>query len=381
MLTVNELIKSYGQDNGKNRAVDDVNFTVRAGEFFTLLGPSGCGKSTTLRCIAGLEHPSSGLIQIGDEVAYSSASGVVRPTHVRDFSMVFQSYAVWPHLTVFENVAFPLRVQRRNRNDILRLTMEALEMVGLEETRNRSATMLSGGQQQRVALARAIVKDSKLLLLDEPLSNLDAALRVEMRQELRSLQQQLGITTIYVTHDQEEALNLSDRIALMRRGKIVELDSPENLYLRPQDPFTARFIGQVDLHRSTVLFADGDTITVQAPFGPIVRATAATSGIAEGDEVELLIRPEHIDISLAQGQEPSISGDNWLTARVVETQFSGKLQECTVESRGHTMRVQTLTREMFDVGDLVTLRLPAERCVAIPTEGVARRPAESALAM
>lgn len=373
MLKVSGLMMGYEQGHSSGLAVDDVSFEVQPGEFFTLLGPSGCGKSTTLRCVAGLEQPTAGRVEIGSQVVYDSAARVNLPAHVRDYSMVFQSYAVWPHLTVFENVAFPLRVQRRSKADIREQVTQALSLVGLEETSDRSATLLSGGQQQRVALARAIVKNAKLLLLDEPLSNLDAELRLEMRRELRTLQQQLGMTTIYVTHDQDEALNLSDRIALMRRGKVVELGKPQDLYLRPSDPFTARFIGQVDLVRCRVVSRRGEQVTLQSPFSAPIIAKAVDARVSEGDDVELLIRPEHIEIQRSDSGPGAATGENRLHGRVVETQFSGKLQECGVSVEGHVVRVQTLSREMFNVGDVVGLHFPVDRCIAVAGDGLLQR--------
>ena len=229
MLQVTTLRKTFLTDRGDVRAVEDISFDVEDGRFFTLLGPSGCGKTTTLRCVAGLERPESGTIRLDDHTL--SGSGHFVPTHARDIGMVFQSYAIWPHLSVFENVAFPLRVSERapSRAETRRLVEEALALVGLEGLEDRPAPQLSGGQQQRLALARALVRRPKLLLLDEPLSNLDAKLRERMRIELRQLQRRLGITTVYVTHDQGEALFLSHRIAVMQAGKIVQEGAPRDL--------------------------------------------------------------------------------------------------------------------------------------------------------
>src|SRR5205823_12558032 len=216
---------------------------VPEGKFYTLLGPSGCGKTTTLRCLAGLESPDSGEIEIAGQVVYSSRTGaLVRPDH-RPIGMVFQNYAIWPHMNVFENVAFPLRVSERppSRDETRRMVTEALALVGLEGLEDRPAPQLSGGQQQRLALARALVRKPKLLLLDEPLSNLDAKLRQRMRIELRELQRRLRITTIYVTHDQAEALFLSHRVAVMQNGRIAQEGRPRDLYASPSSGFVADF--------------------------------------------------------------------------------------------------------------------------------------------
>src|SRR5687767_9366409 len=239
MLQVTELRKTFHTDRGGVRAVEDISFTVEEGRFFTLLGPSGCGKTTTLRCLAGLERPESGTIRLDDRVLSGDARFV--PTHARDIGMVFQSYAIWPHMSVFDNVAFPLEVAepRPGKPEIARAVAEALALVGLEGLEDRPAPQLSGGQQQRLALARALVRKPKLLLLDEPLSNLDAKLRERMRIELRQLQRRLGITTIYVTHDQGEALFLSHRIAVMHAGKIVQEGAPRDLYREPASGFVA----------------------------------------------------------------------------------------------------------------------------------------------
>ncbi|HUK40295.1 MAG TPA: ABC transporter ATP-binding protein, partial [Candidatus Acidoferrales bacterium] len=237
MLTVRNLQKNFVADNGSIQAVDSVSFNVPAGEFYTLLGPSGCGKTTTLQCIAGLEMPDAGEITLDDRLVFSRSANTVVPAHRRDIGMVFQSYAIWPHMTVFENVAFPLLHGRRRvpRSVVHERVMKALQLVQLSGLENRPAPFLSGGQQQRVALARAIVGEPKVLLLDEPLSNLDAKLREEMRFELRDLVLRLHTTTLYVTHDQIEALSMSDHIAVMNSGKIVQEGTPREIYLTPKD--------------------------------------------------------------------------------------------------------------------------------------------------
>ena len=238
MLTVSRLVKRYDTRRADAFAVRAVSFDVAPGEFFTLLGPSGCGKTTTLRSIAGLETPDSGEIAIDGVSVFSSANRTVVPVAKRDIAMVFQSYAIWPHMTVRENVAFPLEAMGVNGAEAKRRIESALSIVGLTAFADRPAPMLSGGQQQRVALARAIVKQAKVLLLDEPLSNLDAKLREQMRVELRDLQRRIGTTAIYVTHDQDEALSLSDRIAVMKDGAIVEQGEAEALFAAPKEPYT-----------------------------------------------------------------------------------------------------------------------------------------------
>src|SRR5919199_2635014 len=228
-------------------AVNGVSFRVRAGEQLTLLGPSGCGKTTTLRAIAGLERPSAGAIRIGGKPVYASAEGIDVPAERRGLSMVFQSYAIWPHMTVFDNVAYGLRVRRKSRQEIRDKVQQALDLVQMGAYAARRASQLSGGQQQRVALARAFVFSPSVLLFDEPLSNLDAKLRADMRIELRELQHRLGITSVYVTHDLEEALAISDRIVVMRDGLIEQVGTPGEIYNLPRNAFVADFIGSSNL--------------------------------------------------------------------------------------------------------------------------------------
>src|SRR5438552_8042097 len=240
MLRVEGLFTEYPNEKGEIvRAAQDVTFTVPEGKLFTLLGPSGCGKTTTLRSIAGLERPRVGEIAVNDRIVYSSAKGVFVTPNWRGFGMVFQSYAIWPHMTVFENAAFPLQVgdKRRSRQEIRDKVTRVLTAVQLEHLADREATKLSGGQQQRLALARALVMEPALLLLDEPLSNLDAKLRERMRFELKRLQRELKITTVYVTHDQSEALALSHEIGVMNQGRIQQIGRPRDIYDNPANPF------------------------------------------------------------------------------------------------------------------------------------------------
>jgi len=237
---------------GKQTALESLDLSVRTGEFLVLLGPSGCGKTTTMRSIAGLEQPTSGVIEVGGKVVFDSTRGIDRAPADRNIGMVFQSYAIWPHRTVRENVSFPLKMQKVPRREASKRVDEALELVGLEGLGDRSASMLSGGQMQRVALARSIVMSPAVLLLDEPLSNLDAKLRERLRVELKQTQQRLGTTSIYVTHDQAEALALADRIVLMRNGVIEQVSAPLDLYRNPQTRFAAEFIGTNNVLTGTV---------------------------------------------------------------------------------------------------------------------------------
>src|SRR5438874_305136 len=265
MLKVTDLRLRYRTDEGEVDAVRGLSLNVERGEFFTVLGPSGCGKTSTLRCIAGLETPTSGRIEIDSRVVYASATRTVVPPHRRTIGMVFQSYAIWPHMTVFDNVAFPLvhGARKQPRKTVEEKVMRALSLVQLDTLARRPAPMLSGGQQQRVALARAIASEPALLLLDEPLSNLDARLREDMRHEIKTLVQRLGTTTVYVTHDQLEALSMSDRVALINQGTIVQEGAPREVYLQPADAFAANFLGRTNVLDGRAI----DSSTVQTPYG------------------------------------------------------------------------------------------------------------------
>jgi iron(III) transport system ATP-binding protein len=325
VIRVAHVSKRFRSRRDDVLALDDVTFDVEPGSFFTLLGPSGCGKSTLLRCVAGLETPDQGEIEIGGRLVFSSATGLQMPPSRRRIGMVFQSYAVWPHMTVFGNVAFPLEVQ--GRPQVRERVMRALTAVGLEPLADRYASLLSGGQQQRVALARAIVGEPDVLLLDEPLSNLDATLREQMRGELRNLQQSLHVTTLYVTHDQTEALSMSDRIAVMRDGRFVETGSPEDLYHRPTSSFTAHFVGGANILPGTVEAAaphSGLTV-VATKAGPLWSVDASPPG-----PVAIFIRPEKIRLAAAGDQ----AGRNVLACRVRSQRFAGDSTEMEVTVAG-----------------------------------------------
>lgn len=288
-------IKNITKTFGETVAVDHVSFTVKDGEMLTLLGPSGCGKSTTLRIIAGLEQPDTGEIWLGDKVLSSSEVGIFISPEKRGMGMVFQSYAVWPHMTVYDNVAYPLKVRRASRHDISAKVAEVLNLVGLSGLENRPGTLLSGGQQQRVALARALIFEPAVLLLDEPLSNLDAKLRERMRFELKSLQRRIGVTAVYVTHDQAEAMLLSNRIAVMNRGRIEQLDHPINIWENPKTRFVIDFIGKVNYLDGEVIEDCSSECVVRIPKanGAVIRCKAKEY-TKVGTKVVLAIRSEGI---------------------------------------------------------------------------------------
>ena len=323
---------------GEVYAVRDVSLTVAEGELLTLLGPSGCGKSTTLRMIAGFEEPNEGRISIGGTDV----------THVlpnkRGIGFVFQNYALFPHLTIFENVAYGLRVQGKAEAEIARAVSEVLALVGLANYERQQPHQLSGGEQQRVALARAVVFRPRVLLFDEPLSNLDAKLRVEMREEIRSLQKRIGITTVYVTHDQEEAMAISDRIAVMDRGQAVQQGTAHDLYYRPVSEFVARFIGRANLVDGKVLSAG--EVEIEG-----VRVALAT-GRAAGQSVRLVIRPEMIEIAAAGGP-----------GRIARRTFLGEKTDYVVELGGSRLQVAATDhyrRPAMDAGQAVSVRFHPE---------------------
>ncbi len=357
MLEVRDLHKTYESRRTPRPAVDGVSFTVRAGEFFTLLGPSGCGKTTTLRCVAGLETPESGTILIDGMEVYSRDSRTQIPTNRRDISMVFQSYAVWPHMTVSGNVSFPLEAMNTPHAEARKRVMDALEVVGLADFADRPATQLSGGQQQRVAFARAIVKNAKILLLDEPLSNLDAQLREQMRTELHALHKRLGTTTLYVTHDQDEALRLSDRVALMRDGSIIELDTPRALYLSPDKEFTARFIGQGNIWDCAIRELHEGAAVVDSKIGTVI----AMAGALTPKSSRLMVRPEHISL---QSSRQNLSPNEY-HGQIVSSAFSGRTLDYVVVVNDMELRVQSPSVEIRSAGDYVTVVLPPERCVLL----------------
>jgi iron(III) transport system ATP-binding protein len=310
---------------GEVYAARDVSISVQPGEFLTLLGPSGCGKTTTLRMIAGFEAPDAGRILFG-------AEDVTRlPANRRGIGFVFQNYALFPHLSVAENVAYGLRVRGRAGTEVQREVTEVLRLVGLTGYESQFPAQMSGGEQQRVALARAIVIRPRVLLFDEPLSNLDARLRVQMRDEIRALQQRLSITAIYVTHDQEEAMAVSDRIAVMQGGSIVQVGSAEDLYHRPRSRFVAQFIGRANLVGGRVERLDAGTAYIAA-LGRSFALARGDVALAPGQAVRLLLRPEAIRIVPA--------GDNDATAAKVETRtFLGEKVEYAVSCAGEILQV------------------------------------------
>ncbi|MGD9827226.1 MAG: ABC transporter ATP-binding protein [Hyphomicrobiaceae bacterium] len=332
-IVVKDLVKSYGS----NKVVHAISFSLEQGEFVGLLGPSGCGKTTTLRCIAGLEDANGGTISIEGEVVSDPANGIMRPAHSRNVGMVFQSYAIWPHMTVAQNVGFPLTIRKMGKKEVAERVDWALGIVGMQELAARLPSQLSGGQQQRVALARAVVGQPRVLLFDEPLSNLDAKLRDATRAEIRRLQRQLNIAAIYVTHDQAEALSMSDRVIVMDRGHIMQEGPPKDLYRRPANRFVADFVGVASF---VEVMPTDDRLAWRTPDGTTIRVAEPAPATSAGGAMQLMVRPEAALLSPASAA-PAGHGRNVLPGRIVEASYLGSHTEYVVEMGGSRVRIHS----------------------------------------
>src|ERR1700759_2237852 len=343
-------------------AIDGVSFNVPAGEIVVLLGPSGCGKTTTLRCVAGLEHPTGGMISIGNRIVSQPQTGVMVPARQRGIGMVFQSYAVWPHMTVAQNVRYPLKARGVRRADADRQGLEALDLVGLRHYPTRPVVSLSGGQMQRVALARSMVSRPHLLLLDEPLSNLDAKLRIRLRDDLRRILKKTGMTALYVTHDQSEAVGLGDRIGVMRDGKLLQMGTPDEIYNRPADLFVANFTGATNELAGTLIERNGTFGTVD--FGGGRRGEAALlQPLAPGDKVRIALRPENIAIGRKDGS-------NAFMAHVVDRRYQGTQTVYDLDLFGNRLEALELgTAARHEIGVEMPVSLPKEGCWAYRDSG------------
>jgi iron(III) transport system ATP-binding protein len=355
-LVITGLVKLF---EGGVRAIDDVSLTIARGEFVTLLGPSGCGKTTTLNCVAGLERPDRGRIAVGDLVLTDMSRGLVLPPERRDLGMVFQSYALWPHMTVYDNLAFGLRLRRVSRSDIasrITATLDLVELAGLEK---RYPFQLSGGQQQRVALARAVVAQPRVLLLDEPLSNLDAKVRERARFWLRDLQRRLGITAVYVTHDQAEALAISDKVAVMSAGKVLQYATPTEIYERPTTRFVAEFIGRSSFLRGSVVGVhDGRTQVKLAGSGSLLTAVPVGESPVTGARVVLAVRSERVEM---RGGER----ENVVRARIRSFVYAGAEYEYILDTPEGELRASS-PRPVS--GPDVSVHLPPDAIVVLRDE-------------
>jgi iron(III) transport system ATP-binding protein len=366
VISVRNIEKSFAGARGEVRALRGVSFEVGKGELFTLLGPSGCGKTTTLRCIAGLEQPLWGEILIDDHPVFSAANGKFVPPERRNIGMVFQSYAIWPHMTVFQNVAYPL-ARDANRAETGERVARILDRLSLGALADRLAPNLSGGQQQRVALARALVAQPQVLLLDEPLSNLDAKLREQMRFELKALQESFGITTVYVTHDQEEALALSDRIGLMHEGALIEVGSPADLYLRPAHRVTADFLGTANFIPAQVERNGSqpwDEMLLATPLGSFgaQRSVEWQPGMA----AQLFFRPESVEFL----DKPAATADNAPnhgSGFIERVTFLGNSADVIMRCKDIRVRVRTHPARAPAVGKAVCFVVAQSSCIVFPS--------------
>jgi iron(III) transport system ATP-binding protein len=357
-LSVTRLRKVFA---GVIAAVDDVSFDIAPGEIVVLLGPSGCGKTTTLRCVAGLEHPTSGTIAIGGAIVSDPTRGMLLPPRQRNIGMVFQSYAVWPHMTVWQNVAYPLRHRRVARGEIGRKMAKVLDLVGLADYAQRPVVSLSGGQMQRVALARSLVYRPQLLLLDEPLSNLDAKLRLRLRDDLRRIIKQTGVSALYVTHDQAEAVVLGDRIGVMRAGKLLQMAPPNEIYNRPADLFVANFTGASNLFVGRVIARHGEFGTVESTSGH--RLTVwLPAALKTGEPVKIAIRPENVQLGINGASE-----ENRFTARITAQNYQGSQTVYQLAVLGGQLdAIELGTRMSYPVGSDIDIALPPAFCWAYP---------------
>jgi iron(III) transport system ATP-binding protein len=356
-IRIRGVSKHYYSEGKTIKALDEVDLTIQAHEIFTLLGPSGCGKTTLLRCIVGLESPDTGEISIGDEVVWSKQRGLGIPPEKRNLGMVFQTYAIWPHMNVFDNVAYPLQVRGVDKASIRERVARTLHFVQLDGFENRPATKLSGGQQQRVALARALVGEPKVILFDEPLSNLDAKLREETRKELKAFLSKLEITAVYVTHDRVEALALSDAIAVMRAGRIVETGTPQKIYFNADTRFVADFIGRANLVKARVEAQEPERTVVGCALGTIA---CERRDFAVGADVTLCLRPEFIHLTPGES-----SGDNVVNGRIDTRVFVGEAYECEIRVGADLLLARIDPDAPLDLGDAVSFRLDPAHCLLV----------------
>jgi len=366
MVKIESLEKYFGEDRERVHVLKGVTLEIPEGSLYTFLGPSGCGKTTTLRCVAGLERPEGGKISIDGKPVFASGERVYVPTNKRPIGMVFQSYAIWPHMTVFENVAYPLTIQRRPKSEIKKRVEDVLKIVGLHGLEDRPAPKLSGGQQQRVAFARALVNEPKVMLLDEPLSNLDAKLRVQMRFEIKALQRRVNITTIFVTHDQSEALAISDQIAVMHAGKLIEIGTPHQLYSRPKRKFTATFLGLTNLIEGKVIELGGDSKPGRMETKKGVFSFIPATGLQKNQAAVISIRPEHIPVHKEKPQ----GLDNVVEGTVKEAVFMGDAYHCQIAVGDMLLAVHTHPFLNMRPGEKVYLHLDPQSCNGLPAEDI-----------
>jgi iron(III) transport system ATP-binding protein len=357
MISIRQLQKSFQAQQGQVNALKGIDLEVSEGEFCVLLGPSGCGKTTTLRCVAGLERPDGGEIEISGRLVNSPRSRIFVPAEKRQIGMVFQSYAIWPHMNVFQNVAFPLTQgqKRVSKSSVAERVRAALKRVQLDGLEDRPATDLSGGQQQRVAMARAMVTDSRVLLMDEPLSNLDARLREQMRVELRKITKSIGVTTLYVTHDQAEALSLGDKVCVMNHGEILQIARPNEVYARPVNLFVAQFVGEMNFVKAEVI----DSGEVGCSLGKL--PLSIPTGVTKGANITLAIRPEHVKVS-----PMSNNAANRIPGKITSKNYLGDSALLEVEVNGTTLLAKLDGDTELSMGDPAAVEFPAHRWHVFP---------------
>ena len=353
-IEVSSLVKEYGGHN----VLHNLSFTVHSGELLTLLGPSGCGKTTTLRCVAGLEKADAGSIVIGGTTVASNKIFV--PAEKRKVGMVYQSYALWPHMTVYENIAYGLRLRRLSKNEIAERVKKILDLMGMYGLRRRLVTDLSGGEQQRVAVARSVIVEPNVLLFDEPLSNLDAGLREHMRFELRNLQKRLGITTIYVTHSQEEAFAIADRIGLMARGKIVQIGTSRELYYQPVDETAASFLGLSNFLTGQPTILENPLASLRTHDGLEILFKKQRE-LKPGTEATLLVRPRDVKI---HKKRPPFERNVW-PCKIVRSTFMGESMDCVVSIGEQLLRVIADPEDISD-NDIFYAQIPLDKCLMLP---------------
>lgn len=366
-IEVVDLTKTYRREGGEAiTPVDDVSLSVGVDELVVLLGPSGCGKTTLLRCVAGLERPDRGEIIIDGRTVFSSKKGIWEPTEHRQLSMIFQSFALWPHMTVFENVAYPLRCRKAAQAEVARRVDEALATVGIGGLGGQYPGRISGGQQQRVALARALVASSTVVLFDEPLSNVDAQVRAQLRFELKRMQQRIGFSGLYVTHDQTEAMELGHRVAVLERGRIAALGRPREIYESPNSEYVASFVGTANIWSGRVSAVDEATVAIDTGAGPL-RASLAHlpngASLKVGDLVSVVVRPEQIRLYRPR----SGPATNLLVARVEASMFAGPHTEIVASAGEVSARIWSHDELVdLDEGQEVELSIAPERIRVVP---------------
>ena len=357
VIRIRGLRKWFDSRRGRVEALRGIDLEVAEKEFCVLLGPSGCGKTTTLRSVAGLERPDAGELEIAGSIVSSPAKGIYIPTEKRDIGMVFQSYAIWPHMNVFQNVSFPLIKGRKRiaKDQIANKVRAALQLVQLDGLEDRPATDLSGGQQQRVAMARAMVTEPKILLMDEPLSNLDARLREQMRVELKKITRAAGVTTLYVTHDQAEALTLGDKVCVMHNGEIIQMAPPQEVYSKPADRFVAQFVGEMNFIQGEIT-GSGE---IRSPLGTI--QALVPHGLSAGTSVTLAVRPEHVRVSAAPGPHGNIHH-----GKITSKNYLGDCALLEVEVEGVSLLAKLAGDSELAIGSAAVVEIPAHRWHVFP---------------